>query len=991
MKQTVHWIQLSDLHIKENTEWYLLKNAYKKIVGSIKLSFIIITGDLHNFGDSYDKTRRFLDDLTSAVGIPRDRVFIVPGNHDSAEFANKKLFIKEIDEKIADDPDCYVEYLPFLSNAFETVNGYSSFADNFYGADGSNPGYAGVSFTTWENKLNIIRLNSALVSNGNNSRKQIVDIRTLGSYIEDPSFDAGLPAIVVCHHHFEDLHFSHRQRLIPIFARLNVKAFLCGDVHEEGATTIGGYNNIGGGIPCVSCGKAAIGALSEKSDSGFILYRCDLNHQRSKVTVVPYRWESLKLVPTKKLADERGNDFHFYLDMKKTELAPNAAKKEAAKKTATMIEPEDAEPPVRSIWLPDAELAEGEQTRFGTYTSTDRIKNILSGTYWGISSVKGIGKTFVLQIKRIKTTRSITLPFCPKPSKDNNWGTECVSLDIKIVNMSKLRNHNNIVALWKYSLICYCLCNILNRDSDVPDSLKAQSAVKRDEMAEKLMEYRNSGKLSQTTYEFCTMPEYTKLQDIITNIFDAANWIDIISDDYGKLRLLNYKLEEYVRARDRDCVTVLIDKTDQAINQTNCEPPTDCVICEKIDNIRNCADPEKSDAFCTKKMGHIEESDPCYNVCCYTCERYGAVLRIYNSSNMSPWEHVSLWQYFQLSLVQAVFQIKNDFSGTIKVFYTLRQEAYYCEESLFGEHRNKINMLTERLYYTKEEHRKIFLDCIRNQDPRLLLRPDLQKTPGYEEEAFLGIKRLTHSYVDDGESLFECIYRHSFDRSRDIQYYGEYLTSRLDEIRSKTTEKERMECIKDKIREFAAKLAYSNEQAVFTANKSYYHEKIKLIPNYWSKQENIEKLFRMITKNLMFKEETMRICAAFNEREDCEIKRCSMDICEKHPFSMLYKLGLVGTITQDESKSDQVAQFFHNSSDITYIKEKYCLHSDYQMIYLIHPALTKSIEKNIRSSVKHFKGFIIGKDNLVKMELLNRLFDDKKNMTPEEFDAKYYS
>ena len=51
----------------------------------------------------------------------------------------------------------------------------------------------------------------------------------------------------------------------------------------------------------------------------------------------------------------------------------------------------------KSIWLIDAEKAEGDEARFKTFTETNLVKMFLKpdSEYWGIASVKGIGKTFL--------------------------------------------------------------------------------------------------------------------------------------------------------------------------------------------------------------------------------------------------------------------------------------------------------------------------------------------------------------------------------------------------------------------------------------------------------------------------------------------------------------------------------------------------------------------------------------------------------------------
>ena len=84
-------------------------------------------------------------------------------------------------------------------------------------------------------------------------------------------------------------------------------------------------------------------------------------------------------------------------------------------------------------------------------------------------------------------------------------------------------------------------------------------------------------------------------------------------------------------------------------------------------------------------------------------------------------------------------------------------------------------------------------------------------------------------------------------------------------------------------------------------------------------------------------------------------------------------------------------QKFLDSEEVTYIRESDCLYSDKNMIYLIHPALTKSIEKKIvHKNILHFKGFIVGKNLMVSKDILQQLLKDRDNLSVDEFDKKYY-
>lgn len=98
---------------------------------------------------------------------------------------------------------------------------------------------------------------------------------------------------------------------------------------------------------------------------------------------------------------------------------------------------------------------------------------------------------------------------------------------------------------------------------------------------------------------------------------------------------------------------------------------------------------------------------------------------------------------------------------------------------------------------------------------------------------------------------------------------------------------------------------------------------------------------------------------------------------------------MLGIIAYDNRK-EKVKQSFIHSKDVTYILGNNQLTLNENTLYVLHPALTKSIKKLKQSDILHFNGFIIGKENIVKKKDLDSLFDDKQNLKPNELKRKYY-
>ena len=80
-----------------------------------------------------------------------------------------------------------------------------------------------------------------------------------------------------------------------------------------------------------------------------------------------------------------------------------------------------------------------------------------------------------------------------------------------------------------------------------------------------------------------------------------------------------------------------------------------------------------------------------------------------------------------------------------------------------------------------------------------------------------------HFHIHDAiESVFDSIFRHSFDRTHDIQEYGRVLTEHMPEIKKIATVLGRGEKVKELIEETAAELAFNNDPSLASGNVCYH-------------------------------------------------------------------------------------------------------------------------------------------------------------------------
>ena len=87
----IAWLQVSDIHMRLRDEWSqdvvlraMADSIRQRRAHGLALDFVLVTGDLAFSGKSeeYVLVGRFLDELVSATGVAKERIFCVPGNHD---------------------------------------------------------------------------------------------------------------------------------------------------------------------------------------------------------------------------------------------------------------------------------------------------------------------------------------------------------------------------------------------------------------------------------------------------------------------------------------------------------------------------------------------------------------------------------------------------------------------------------------------------------------------------------------------------------------------------------------------------------------------------------------------------------------------------------------------------------------------------------------------------------------------------------------------
>jgi predicted phosphodiesterase len=141
----VTWLHLSDFHLREGC-LYGQDVVLRSLVKSVKRfreeeglspELIFATGDITQSGRSseYNVATNFFDDLLDAAGLTsmRERLFIVPGNHDVEQ--KRGLGLVRTLETEEEAYDYFEPHAPML-HLSEKLSAYASWYDNYFSAAG---------------------------------------------------------------------------------------------------------------------------------------------------------------------------------------------------------------------------------------------------------------------------------------------------------------------------------------------------------------------------------------------------------------------------------------------------------------------------------------------------------------------------------------------------------------------------------------------------------------------------------------------------------------------------------------------------------------------------------------------------------------------------------------------------------------------------------------------------------------------------------------
>jgi len=286
------WLHVSDFHLSDKGP-YSQEVILRSLVSSVKHfreeghvpDLIFATGDIAQNGKAkeYESATKFFNDLLDAAGLNRDRLFIVPGNHDVDRKMGKGL---ERTFKTKDDVDEYFDPQTPTPHLTQKFHAFSSWYNSYFSSIRSfptNTTCSPVEILTINNCcIAVLPLNSALFCIDDHDVAQLFIGRLcLDNAREQLKRLAAADLTIALIHHPLDWLSQVERRNIKTALGESVDLLLHGHCHEIDAESIASAN--GGFI------KLAAGAAYQTRDwPNSAMY---VTFEGNRATIFPIRYE----------------------------------------------------------------------------------------------------------------------------------------------------------------------------------------------------------------------------------------------------------------------------------------------------------------------------------------------------------------------------------------------------------------------------------------------------------------------------------------------------------------------------------------------------------------------------------------------------------------------------------------------------------------------------------------------------------------------------
>lgn len=278
-EQKFQLLHISDIHIDTNKNFDrstvldpLIKRVIKDKGEGFEPEIIVVTGDIACAGkkEEYEHAKRFFDDLLKATDLPKERLFLVPGNHDVDRERYRKSDVPKYDNMR--DLNTELENREFRDDLFKGLSSYFEFVKSNYPHLKSIHGDLVPFVHNYKAKtghnIGLLGLNSAWMcrKSPDDGKIAIGEHQVKNAMAELK--EKGEPDITIClfHHPLQWLWTADRSRLDTYLDKTIV---LSGHLHEPGG---GFHHGLYSSLFSFQAGGAYTGTESEDDRCQYITF-----------------------------------------------------------------------------------------------------------------------------------------------------------------------------------------------------------------------------------------------------------------------------------------------------------------------------------------------------------------------------------------------------------------------------------------------------------------------------------------------------------------------------------------------------------------------------------------------------------------------------------------------------------------------------------------------------------------------------------------------
>lgn len=273
-----------------------------------------------------------------------------------------------------------------------------------------------------------------------------------------------------------------------------------------------------------------------------------------------------------------------------------------------------------------------------------------------------------------------------------------------------------------------------------------------------------------------------------------------------------------------------------------------------------------------------------------------------------------IWTIAQISLAGAAYEFHKT-NSHVKIYCTIRREAFLRIDE-FDDQYQQILGSTLEIEYSKEDFLEIFKKNVRLMDRDALFPVSADN----ETAQFFGPEnvRIRHRFVDKDEDSFEYLMRHTFYRPRDMMVLGKSIADLPVRGRNREAIKEAVD--------------RSTDVLVRSLRREMIH---------FFGVPDLDRLLKHVKSNALTLADLDQISTAYIDETKGGTSKLAEDEERNHPFCVLYRIGMLGTIQPEFQKEFSTRQKFVKPRVLN-IKNGFGLPMT-EGHYLVHPALDNII------------------------------------------------